>query len=92
MPFIKSRVLIEEVMPVEMSETDGKTVGQLVDEQLASMLENMPPNSVPQSIEFGFEDAGDWHNFASKHGEMLDATMRHARHMRKGKPARPMMD
>lgn len=63
MPYLVSKVLVTEAVPVNLAESGAETIGQLVDQALADMIGAAPPNSVPQSIEFGFDGETDFHAF-----------------------------
>lgn len=83
MPFIRSKLIVEEVSPVTIDENSGQTIGQLVDMALVEMLDNMPPNSVPQSIEFGFDGEGDFGAFMRVYSPAIDAMRGSSRKSRK---------
>ena len=64
MPFLKTVVRTTAVEQIEQ-EPGGKTIGQLIDERLSQMahdIQGVNEASV-ESIEFGFEDAEDWHRY-----------------------------
>lgn len=88
MPFIKTTMLIENVEPVELAD-DGQTIGMLVDAALADMLNDMPPNSVPQSVEFSFDGPDDWHRFTQSNNAGLANMMTQRRRLRKSKRPYP---
>lgn len=85
MPFLKTSVLVTECEAVT-ADIDGQSIGQLVDAALAKMLGELPPNGVPQGIEFGFDGPDDWHRFCQTNGESLHSTMSEHRR-RKSRPA-----
>lgn len=85
MPYLVTKMLVTEAHAVE-SDVHGQTIGQLVDAAVAEMLANVPPNGVPQSVEFGFDGPDDFHRFAQMNNESLAVPL-HERTRRKSKPA-----
>lgn len=81
MPYLVTKMLVSECHAIE-SDTDGQSIGQLVDAAVADMLAAVSgPNMVPQSVEFGFDGPDDFHRYAQMNAESLSRTVR-----RKGKP------
>jgi len=63
-PFLKTVVRTTEVEQIE-SEPGGKTIGQIIDDRLSQMTQDLQKvgEASVESIEFGFEDPDDWHRY-----------------------------